>query len=251
MPSLLVEAVAVAGATAFASCALGAYAALSPGSQMFGPTLIAGTNPQEVALTFDDGPNGDTTLRLLDVLARHEARATFFVIGGFVRQQPEVVRAIRAAGHIVGNHTMTHPWLHVQTHRQIREELSGCNAAIEDVLGEPVRYFRAPHGARRPYVLRYAREIGLIPVQWNVIVGDWTPTSADVLVRRVERGIVRAQRAGRGTNVVLHDGWDQVLGGADRMPSVETVDRLLRSFRLREIRPVGVDAWQLSHPGSR
>ncbi|SFS04657.1 Polysaccharide deacetylase [Granulicella pectinivorans] len=233
---------AVAG-VAVAAGGLGTYGALSAGSQLFGQTLIAGNDPNEVALTFDDGPNGDTTMRLLDVLARHQAKATFFVIGGFVKQQPEVVRAIRAAGHIVGNHTMTHPWLHIQTHARIREELAGCNKVIEDVLGEPVRYFRAPHGARRPYVVRYARELGMVPVQWNVIVGDWNPYTARVLEERVKAGIRRAQRSGKSTNVVLHDGWDRVLGGADRLPTVEMVDTLLTRCAERRIRMVGVDAW--------
>jgi peptidoglycan/xylan/chitin deacetylase (PgdA/CDA1 family) len=232
----------VAGLAAAAS-GLGTYASMSAGSQLFGRTLIAGNDPNEVALTFDDGPNGDTTLRLLDVLAKHGARATFFVIGGFVRRQPEVVRAVHAAGHVVGNHTMTHPWLHIQSHARIREELSGCNKAIEDVLGEPVRYFRAPHGARRPYVLRYAGELGLTAVQWNVIAYDWNPHPASALVARVERGIAKMQAKRRGSNVLMHDGWDRELGGADRMATVEAVDALLAGFAARKIRAVGVDAW--------
>jgi len=234
---------AVGLAAAVAAGGLGTYAALSPGSQLFGRTLIAGPNPSEAALTFDDGPNGDTTLRLLDILARHNAKATFFVIGGFVRQQPGIVRSIHAAGHLVGNHTMTHPWLHMQSHARIREELAGCNAAIEDTLGEPVRYFRAPHGARRPYVLRFAKELGLTPVQWNIIAYDWNPHPAADLVARVERGIARNVSRERASNILMHDGGDTSLG-ANRTPTVEAVDQLLNSFRTKGIQPVRVDAWQ-------
>ncbi len=68
-----------------------------------------------------------------------------------------------AAGHLVGNHTMTHPWLAWQSSARIRQELAGCNAILEDTLGVPIRYFRAPHGARRPAVLRIAHELGLTP----------------------------------------------------------------------------------------
>jgi peptidoglycan/xylan/chitin deacetylase (PgdA/CDA1 family) len=221
---------------------LGTYAALSSGSQLFGRTLIAGNDPNEAALTFDDGPNGDTTLRLLDVLARHNAKATFFVIGRFVREQPQIVRAIHAAGHLVGNHTMTHPWLHIQTHARIREELFGCNAIIEDALGAPVRYFRPPHGARRPFVLRYAAELEMTPVQWNVIVGDWNLHPAAQLAARVGRGIARNQRRGHGTNIVLHDGFDGALG-APRISTVEAVDLLLPAWAAKGIRPVRVDVW--------
>jgi peptidoglycan/xylan/chitin deacetylase (PgdA/CDA1 family) len=234
---------AVGFAAAVAAGGLGTYAALSPGSQLFGRTLIAGSDPNEVALTFDDGPNGDTTMRLLDVLARHEAKATFFVIGRFVREQPEIVRAIHAAGHLVGNHTMTHPWLHIQSHRRIREELLGCNQAIEDVLGEPVRYFRAPHGARRPYVLRYAGELGLTAVQWNIIAFDWNPHPSADLIRLVEHGIARNLGRRRSSNILMHDGGDTGLG-ADRIPTVEAVDEFLTSFRAKGMRTVRVDAWQ-------
>jgi len=234
---------AVGLAAAVAAGGLGTYAALSPGSQLFGRTLIAGSDPNEVALTFDDGPNGDTTLRLLDVLAHHDAKATFFVIGRFVREQAGIVRAIHAAGHLVGNHTMTHPWLHMQTHARIREELDGCNAAIENTLGEPVRYFRAPHGARRPFVLRYAAELGLTPVQWNVIAFDWNPHPAADLIRRVEHGIARNFSRKRSSNILMHDGGDTGLG-ADRTPTVEAVEQLLKSFPAKGIRTVRVDAWQ-------
>ncbi len=73
--------------------------------------LLSGSDIQEVALTFDDGPNDPYTLQLLELLARHQVRAIFFLIGSFVRRRPEIARAIRQAGHLVGNHTMSHPSL--------------------------------------------------------------------------------------------------------------------------------------------
>ncbi len=219
------------------------YAAMSAGSQLFGRTLIAGRDPGEVALTFDDGPNGDTTLRLLDVLAGYGARATFFVIGNHVRRQPGIVRAVAAAGHVVGNHTMTHPWLHVATGRRIREELEGCAAVLEDVLGERARFFRAPHGARRPGVLRYVDEMGMVPVQWNVMGKDWTqPQDAGALTRRVLRGVAWNRSLGRGTNVLLHDGSDRGLG-ADRGATLQAVALLLAGFQAMGMHAVAIDGW--------
>ena len=182
------------------------YAALSAQSQIFGKVLIAGRNPNEIALTYDDGPNDEATQRLLEVLARHQVHATFFLIGRFVRQRPQLVREIAAAGHLIGNHSTTHPWLAWQSAARIREELSACNKALEDTLGAPVRFFRAPHGARRPYVLRAARELGLTPVQWNIIAGDWVPLDPAIIVSRVTRGITRNQSRGRaGGDVARHD----------------------------------------------
>ncbi len=99
---------ATAGAAATLAAGGYVYAAMWPTSQIFGHAIICGSDPHEFALTYDDGPNDPYTQQLLDVLARHDIRATFFLIGRFVRQRPDIARAIRAAGHLVGNHTMTH-----------------------------------------------------------------------------------------------------------------------------------------------
>jgi peptidoglycan/xylan/chitin deacetylase (PgdA/CDA1 family) len=219
------------------------YGALSAQSQMFGRVLIASHDPQEIALTYDDGPNDGVTGRLLEVLARHGARASFFLIGRYVRQRPQIVRTIAAAGHLVGNHTMTHPWLAWQTAGRVREELASCNAALEDVLGAPVRYFRAPHGARRPAVLRIAADLGLVPVQWNIIPGDWKPMTADEIAARTVRGIERNQRHRRASNIVLHDGGEAGLG-QPRQATVEATDLLLGRYRnVAGMKFVTVDAW--------
>lgn len=217
-----------------------AWAALSPESQLFGKTLIAPSRPDEFALTFDDGPNPAATPYLLEVLAKAGVRATFFLIGGFVRQCPELVREIAAAGHVVGNHTMTHPWLAWQGEHRIREELRGASAAIEDVLGKPVRYFRAPHGARNPTVLRVVREMRMTAVQWNVICQDWNPIGVDGIFDRAVRGVEKNRRRGTATNVVLHDGGQAGLG-QPRMDTVRAVERLVQ--RYEKMRFVTVDAW--------
>src|SRR5271170_1049879 len=215
---------AVAG---IAGAGLLTYAALSPGSQLFGRTLIANRNPNEIALTFDDGPNDPYTFQLLDILAQHQIRATFFMIGRFVRQRPDIVRAVHAAGHLIGNHTMTHPWLVLELPSRVRQELADCNAALEDVLGEKIEYFRPPHGSRRPDVLRTVRELGLTPVMWNVFGYDWKPgISAAAVKGHLEKGIERNRRAGRGTNIVLHDGGQAGIG-EDRSATVEAIRQLV------------------------
>ena len=79
---------------------------------------------------------------------------------------------------------MTHPWLAWQSAARIRQELADCNALLEDTLGLPICYFRAPHGARRPAVLRIARSLGLTPVQWNILPGDWKPVGPEEIAAR-------------------------------------------------------------------
>jgi peptidoglycan-N-acetylglucosamine deacetylase len=233
----------VALATATAAAGTITYAALSAQSQLFGKLLIAGPNPNEIALTYDDGPNDIATERLLDILARHNTRATFFLIGRYVRQRPQIARAIASAGHLIGNHTMTHPWLAWQSASRIREELTNCNAALEDTLGAPIRYLRAPHGARRPVVFRIARELGLTAVQWNLLPGDWKPIDANEIATRTIRGIERNQRQNRASNIVLHDGGQAGLG-QPRMPTIEATDLLLQRYkRTPQTSFVTVDAW--------
>src|ERR1700679_2535937 len=95
---------------------------------VFGRTVIAGSDIHEVAVTFDDGPNDPYTQRLLDLLARYQARATFSLIGAFVRRLPDIARAIHQAGHLLGNHTMNHPSLLWEWPRRVRQELADCNA---------------------------------------------------------------------------------------------------------------------------
>jgi peptidoglycan-N-acetylglucosamine deacetylase len=234
---------AVALSTAGLLAAGCAYAALSAQSQIFGKVLIASRKPNEIALTYDDGPNDIVTERLLDLLAGHNVRATFFLIGDFVRQRPQIVRAIAASGHLIGNHTVTHPWLVWQSSARIRQELAGCNAILEDTLGAPIRYFRAPHGARRPAVFHIARELGLIPVQWNILPKDWQPIGAEEIAARTIRAVTRNQLSNRASNIVLHDGGQHGLG-QPRLPTVEATRLLLEKYSPETgTKFVTVDSW--------
>jgi peptidoglycan-N-acetylglucosamine deacetylase len=213
-----------------------------PSSQIFGRTILAGHNAREIALTYDDGPNDPYTLRLLELLARHNVRATFFLIGRFVRQRPQIVRQIRNSGHLLGNHTMTHPVLLGLSPMEIREQLAGCNASIEDATGEPVRFFRPPHGARCPMVLRTAAELGLIPVMWNVTGRDWTPLTPEQILRRLARKVRINQQRNKGSNILLHDGGQAHLG-VDRGPTLEATRRILESWPQGKHEFVTIEKW--------
>ena len=231
------------GAAVAAGAGICTWGAMAPGSQLFGRTIVAGRDPAAFALTYDDGPNDPWTPHLLDLLARHEVRATFFLIGKYVRQRPDLVREIRDAGHLIGNHTVTHPWLAVQKPQRVREELAGCNAALEDVLGQPVGFFRPPHGSRRPDVLRIARELGLTAVMWNAMGFDWRlNVTASQIAGHLERAIRRNRHHGYGSNLLLHDG-GHLQFGADRSQSVEATRTILERHRPGAVRYLTVDAW--------
>ncbi len=223
------------------------YATVAPASQLFGCVLVAGNDPSQIALTYDDGPNPTATPKLLEVLARQNVHATFFLIGNYVKLAPALTREIASAGHTIGSHTMSHPHLPLCSAARIREELTCCKALLEDTIGTSVHLFRPPYGWRRPAVLRVARELGMTTVLWNVLVGDWKPVSAEILLDRITRGIARNQRRHCASNIVLHDGGQPTLG-QPRLATVEATRRLL------ELRPdahyVTPDVWLRSSPGT-
>jgi peptidoglycan/xylan/chitin deacetylase (PgdA/CDA1 family) len=214
----------LAGTAAVAAVTAG-YQSLAPTAQWYGRTftgLAPGT--KRLALTYDDGPNDPHTLRLLEVLAKHGVKATFFLIGRFVQQRPDLAREILQAGHTVGNHTFTHPWLTFKSVAEIRQELSACRSALEDAIGQHSNLFRPPFGGRRPAVLHTARELGLEPIMWNVTGYDWDAPPSAVIERKVARQI-------RGGDVILlHDGGYKQMG-ADRSQTVEATDNLITKYK--------------------
>lgn len=212
---------------AFAAAAALSYlgwAAMSPKSQLYGRTLVRLPDARQLAFTYDDGPNDPHTLRLLELLAKHEVKATFFLIGRFVRQRPEIARAVAEAGHEIGNHTFTHPNLILTPPAAVRQELEETQRAIEDATGATPRLFRPPFGGRRPDVLATARTLGLEPVMWNVSARDWVLRSGEAIA-----ALVTKQFTG-GDIVLMHDGGHTGIG-ADRAATVDATRLLLERFK--------------------
>jgi len=207
------------------SAAAAGYQSMAPNGQWYGRTFTGlPRGSRQIALTYDDGPNDAHTLRLLAVLARHGVPATFFLIGRYARQRPELAREVVSAGHVVGNHTFTHPLLTLRSKVEIRHELVECRSALQDAVGGTSNLFRPPFGGRRPAVLRVARELGLAPVMWSVTGYDWNAPPAEIIERKVTRQI-------RGGDVILlHDGGHLALG-ADRSQTVIATDRLIARYK--------------------
>jgi peptidoglycan/xylan/chitin deacetylase (PgdA/CDA1 family) len=201
------------------------YQSLAPTGQWFGRAFHAGQREsKQIALTFDDGPNDPHTLTLLEVLAKHNVRATFFLIGRYVRQRPDIVAATVKQGHVIGNHTFTHPLLIFEPSSGIRREILQCGDAIREAVGEQSNLFRPPWGGRRLGVFPLVRRLGLEPTMWNVTGYDWNAPSSDYIEQKVTRRI-----RGGGEVVLLHDG-SHAAFGTDRSRTVQAVDRMIARY---------------------
>ena len=212
-----------AGAVVAAAWAAG-YQSMAPTGQWYGRTFTGlPRGSKQLALTYDDGPNDPHTFRLLEVLAKHDVKATFFLIGGFVEQRPDIVREVVKAGHVIGNHTFTHPNLIFESNRETRSQLERCTHAIEDAIGQTPRLFRPPFGGRRPGTLGIVRSLGLLPIMWNITGYDWNAPPAERIVAGVS-GKIRG-----GDAILLHDGSHHGLGG-DRAQTVIATDRLVEAL---------------------
>ncbi|MFB6463993.1 chitooligosaccharide deacetylase NodB [Bradyrhizobium tunisiense] len=162
---------------------------------------VSATGDRNVYLTFDDGPDPRWTASILDVLAEHEAPATFFVIGTCAAAHPKLIQRIIAEGHEVGNHTMTHPDLSRCEPAEVQHEIQSASDVIRTVCPEAsLRHIRAPYGIWTDQVFAMSTKAGLVPLHWSVDPRDWSrpgvPAIVDAVLAAVRPGAV----------VLLHDG---------------------------------------------
>jgi peptidoglycan/xylan/chitin deacetylase (PgdA/CDA1 family) len=178
---------------------------------------------RRMALTFDDGPNGAVTEQVLELLARHGAKATFFMIGENVERQPELARRVAREGHAVGSHTYSHRKLsQVPLSEAVREIDRGHEALVRAGVPDQ-RLFRAPHGLKTFATARHLRRRGLRLMAWTSGVYDTDCPRGDVIARR-SRPWLRP-----GSILLLHDGkLDH-----DRRPLLAALPEILETARAR------------------
>jgi peptidoglycan/xylan/chitin deacetylase (PgdA/CDA1 family) len=226
--------VLLAAGAASAAAATFAWGATSASAQLFGRTIRRTGDASTMALTFDDGPNPAATPQLLELLDRHRAQATFFLIGKHVRAFPSLAKEIAERGHTVGNHTETHPKLTFLSTHSIDQELDRCDAAIEAATGRIPRWMRPPFGFRGPQLDAVVRRHGGSGVvMWSAMARDWNPQPAARVIERLRRA--------RGSDIVLlHDADHRALEG-DRGHTLTAVEYWLPRWQDRGIRFVNLD----------
>lgn len=217
--------------------------ALASSTLFLAPTLIRNcpwygdvitrfpTNNKEVWLTIDDGPDPQNTPEILDVLQRHQARATFFVIGRKVMKYPDLARSVVEAGHDLQNHTYSHSacsFWSASPKVAGREILLG-SAAIQTVTRTHPSLFRAPAGLANPFVHDAAEKAGLSLIGWTASGNDGIPHDPDRVLSRVLR------RLRPGAIILLHEG---PLIGMTPGTRARTLDRLLSQLDSRGYRTV-------------
>ncbi len=225
---------------------------LLAGQALFIPTLTSGHSaegqppepPREqpemptwrgrVALTFDDSPHATVTRRLLQVLARHQTPATFFIIGSLAEQHVELLGEIARAGHLLGNHSWSHVNLTELPREEVRKEIERTAALIRAVSGQQLAYFRPPHGALNETVLLVCQQLGHQLVLWsNVGVRDHPERDPSQLVDAL------VMHAHDGAIIMLHDG---------RPFLPELVDALIPALRQAGFRIVSLSQLRPAPP---
>jgi peptidoglycan/xylan/chitin deacetylase (PgdA/CDA1 family) len=196
-----------------------------------------------VALTFDDGPNPETTPKVLDLLDEAGCKATFFVIGHKAKKHPEVVRAIAERGHAIGIHGYAHDRLFsLRSPASVRDDLDQAIAAVEAITGERPSLFRPPIGYTSPRVAKALEWFDLTVVGWSARGIDG---NARTTAKRVAERVVPRLRD--GAIVLLHDAAER----DDFEPAtVKALPKILDAMRSRDLEGVRVDAWTRSAESS-
>ena len=205
----------------------------TPTAHWFGGGITHGpTRDNEVALTFDDGPNVSATLRIMKILDDAGVKGTFFEVGKAIDAHPEITRALYQHGQLLGNHSYHHDqwrWLDPRY-----PELERTQKAFRRAIGTCPAYYRPPHGDRTPFIAHVVNDHHMRIIMWNASAGDWAQKNARTIARRI------VGNAKPGSIILLHDGLDG-LPLVDRTVLVRAMPLILEGLRDKHLHPVGLD----------
>jgi peptidoglycan/xylan/chitin deacetylase (PgdA/CDA1 family) len=171
----------------------------------------ANTTRRLVALTFDDGPDPRYTAELLKVLRGRQVKATFFMLGRRIEENPDLAKQVHAAGHELGNHSYSHPRMVFRTPAFVRDEIEKTDRLLEGIGAKAARLFRAPYGQQLltvPYVLS---RMGKANIRWNVDPEDFGADDSGTIASSV------LSQVGPGSIILLHDNQPHTPAAVDRI----------------------------------
>lgn len=175
------------------------------------PIYSVETQEKKVAITFDAAWTNQDTDELIEILKKHNAKATFFIVGDWAEKFPESVKAFYEAGHAIANHSDTHKAFSKCLREEIKEEIVNCNEKLEKITGEKVTLLRAPSGDYTNESLEVTESLGMYMIQWDNDSLDYTGLTVDEIVSRV------TSRARNGSIILFHNGVENTAPALDKI----------------------------------
>lgn len=166
------------------------------------PVYCVQTEKPRVALTFDAAWGNEDTGKLLDILAAHNVKATFFMTGGWVDNYPEDVKRIAAAGHDLGNHSENHKNMSKLSAAQQKKEIMSVHDKVKTLTGIDMNLFRPPYGDYNTLLIQTSKSCGYLPIQWDVDSLDWKNYGVDSIVQTITEN----PHLGNGSIILMHNG---------------------------------------------
>lgn len=176
-------------------------------------------SPKYVSLTFDDGPS-PYTFYILDILKRNHVTATFFIVGSEAKKFPNLVHRIQSEGHVIGNHTWSHPDITTISENQLRSEIETTNTILKNLTGKSPDLFRPPFSSINCQNEVFLKSLGMTTVLWNVDSRDWCEDSSAAVQQHVISGLEEHSL------IVMHDG-DQY-GSGPRDQTVSSLNKIIK-----------------------
>ena len=164
------------------------------------PIYSVQTDEKKVSLSFDAAWGNEQTQTLLDTLAKYKVKSTFFLVGDWVKNYPDDVKKIYDAGHDVGNHSNTHPYMTQLDSAAIRQEIESCNSKVKDITGTAPTLFRPPYGDYNNSVVDTVNSMGMYCVQWTIDSLDWQDPSPSEILEKVKNNLAP------GAIILMHNG---------------------------------------------
>ncbi len=164
------------------------------------PVYSVQTDEKKIAVTFDAAWTNDDTDELIEILAKHKAVATFFIVGDWAEKFPESVRAFHNAGHTIANHSDTHKAFSKCSKDEIIKEIEECNRKLQAITGETPRLLRAPSGDYTDESIEIAKDMNMYTIQWDCDSLDYTEISVEEIVSRIVNSVQN------GSVLLFHNG---------------------------------------------